>query len=73
LNGVNRPPERLLKNKAPLANPSLAWLLALVNTLIHKLAHSRQGQVFLLRDAEIANIPFLAALAGTLRRCNPLV
>jgi hypothetical protein len=26
-----------------------------------------------LRDAEITNIPFLAALAGALRRCNPLV
>ena len=26
-----------------------------------------------LRDAEIANIPFLAALAGALRRCSSLV
>ena len=26
-----------------------------------------------LGDAEITNIPFLAALAGALRRCNPLV
>jgi hypothetical protein len=26
-----------------------------------------------VRDAEITNIPFLAALAGALRRCNPLV
>jgi hypothetical protein len=36
----------LPKNKAPLARPMLARLSGLVNTLIHNLTHSRQGQVF---------------------------
>ena len=37
---------RLPIKKACMAKPSLARLSRLVNTLIHTLAHSRQGKVF---------------------------
>ena len=51
---------------APASHQARLTTLMQINMSAHRL----QGQ---FREAEIANSPFLAALAGALRRCSSLV